>query len=188
MDQVGCNVQTIACFNHMLFSINGKFEFTTMAKCGLGMEMCMLTGDSSLQLTEQMRNARVGAILIKPVPAEEIRNSCIRLLQLDREVREISTKAVKEIPLVKLRKIFLQELQTRLPELDRDIEELDWASARSILHQLTASCAMCQEKDLERLCRQLFDVLAERPEPGTLTRAYYPLLKEAAGIGVPLQT
>lgn len=148
----------------------------------------MLTGDNSPSLADQIRSAPVSAVLIKPVPAEDIRNSCIRLLHLDRSVRETSKLPGKEIPAVKLRKMFLEELQTRLPELDQSIEQLDWASARSILHQLTASSAMCQEKELERHCRQLFDVLTERPESGSLTRAYYPFLKAASCTGFALQT
>ena len=147
----------------------------------------MLTGDNSPRLTEQMESTPVSAVLIKPVTAEDIQNSCIRLLHLDRAVRETSRLPGKDIPPVKLRKIFLEELQTRLPELDQFIEKLDWASARSILHQLTASSAMCHEKDLERHCRELFDVLAGRPEPGAITRAYYPFLKAASCTGFPLQ-
>lgn len=147
----------------------------------------MLTGDNSPRLAEKMKSAPVSAVLIKPVAAEDIRNCCIRLLHLDRAVRETSTLPGKDIPPVELRTIFLEELQTRLPQLDRYIEKLDWASARSILHQLTASSAMCHKKDLERHCRQLFDVLTERPEPGALTRAYYPFLKAASCTGFPFQ-
>lgn len=48
MQQVGCNIQAITCFNQMFFPIDGKFEFSTVAKGGLGMKVCMLTGAGSL--------------------------------------------------------------------------------------------------------------------------------------------
>jgi CheY-like chemotaxis protein len=150
-------------------------------------EIVMLTGDCSPQSMQQMRNAPVSAILIKPVLANDIRDASVRLLQLDQGVREKTADDAGDIPLVKLRKMFQQELQTRLPELDRNICDLDWASARGILHQLTAASAMCDEKDFERHCRNLFDVLAESPEAGTISHTYYPFLKSMGRIGIPLQ-
>ena len=150
-------------------------------------ETVMLTGDSSPQAMQQMRNAPVSAILIKPVLANDIRDTSVRLLQLDQGVREKTADDAGDIPLVKLRKMFQQELQIRLPQLDRDICNLDWSSARGILHQLTAASAMCNEKDIERHCRQLFDVLAENPEPGAISNTYYPFLKSMGRIRIPLQ-
>ena len=150
-------------------------------------EIVMLTGDCSPQAMQQIRNAPVSAVLIKPVLANEIRDASVRLLQLDQGVREKTADDAGDIPLVKLRSMFQQELQIRLPELDRDICNLDWASARGILHQLTAASAMCNEKDFERHCRQLFDVLDENPEPGAIGNSYYSFLQSMGRIGIPLQ-
>jgi CheY-like chemotaxis protein len=134
----------------------------------------ILTGDNSRGLRQKLEKVSVSAILLKPVHSEHIRTIAVQLLQLDRAVRENPGQGQAEAPEPGLHRIFLEEMNVRLPELDRCITNLDWDSARHILHQLIASSAICQEKELEQHCRKLFTVLDKYPQPHALAQAYYP--------------
>lgn len=134
----------------------------------------VLTGDNSSGLRQELEQASVSAVLIKPVQSSQIRAITMRLLQLDGAVRERPTQEACAAPEQELQKIFLEELTFRLPQLDKNIADLEWGSARRILHQLIASCAMCQEKVLEQHCRNLFRALEKCPQPRVLAQAYYP--------------
>jgi len=148
----------------------------------------ILSGDDSLDISQILKQAAVSAILVKPVQAQDIRDVAVRLLYPDRGVQENAAQDSKEDTASCLRKIFLEELQTRLPELDRNITNLDWISARDILHQLIASSAMCQEKELEYHCRQLFNTVVKEIKPRAVALAYYPFLQAASHIRNSAQT
>jgi len=147
----------------------------------------ILTGDNSADLQQRLEQAAVSSVLVKPVQAESIRAIAARLLQLDRGVREDALPDQAKAQPAALRNIFLEELEIRLPELDRSISGLDWITARSILHQLIASSAMCKEKDLEYCCRQLYRALDKNPGPRTIVQAYCPFLQAADGMRFPAQ-
>ena len=148
----------------------------------------ILSGDESLDISLLLNQDGVSSILVKPVQAQDIRDVAVRLLYPEQGVQENVVRGSTENTASGLRKIFLKELQTRVPELDRNITNLDWDSARDILHQLIASSAMCQEKELEYSCRQLFNVLLEEIDPRTFARAYYPFLQAASHSGSAAQT
>jgi response regulator RpfG family c-di-GMP phosphodiesterase len=145
----------------------------------------ILTGDGSPDMRRKLELASVSAVLLKPVPAKQIREITVQLLQLDRAVRENPGQDSVDGPETRLYNIFLEELRTRLPELDRHITSLDWGSARHILHQLTASSAMCGDKDLELQCRQLFFVLDSHPQPHALAQAYHPFSQALTDMKTP---
>jgi len=146
----------------------------------------VLTGDNSRCMREQLEQASVSAVLIKPVQARHIRNIAVQLLQLDLAVRENPGQGPPESPDPGLHRIFLDEMAVRLPELDRCMTNLDWDSARHILHQLIASSAMCRQKDLEQHCRTLFSVLDKIPQPLAVAEAYYPFLQVRSQMKIPV--
>jgi len=147
----------------------------------------VVTGDNSNSMRQKLEQASVSAVLLKPVQSERIREITVQLLQLDRAVRENPGQDTPEAAESGMRKIFLEELNIRLPELDRHISSLEWDSARHILHQLIASSAMCREKDLELHCRKLFNALEKKPQPQALAQAYFPFRQVLTRIMIPGQ-
>jgi len=147
----------------------------------------VITGDNSNGMRQKLEQASVSAVLLKPVQSERIRDITVQILQLDRGVRENPGQDTPEAVESGMRKIFLEELNIRLPELDRHISSLEWDSARHILHQLIASSALCREKDLELHCRKLFNALEKKPQPQALAQAYFPFRQVLTRIMIPGQ-
>jgi CheY-like chemotaxis protein len=134
----------------------------------------IITGDNSRAMRQKLEQASVNAVLLKPVQSEHIRAITMELLQLDLAVRENPGQNAAEDPVPGLRRIFREEMNIRLPELDRYITSLEWDSARHILHQLIASSAICRKNELELHCRKLFNALEKNPQPRALAQAYFP--------------
>ena len=145
----------------------------------------ILTGDNSPEMQQKLEQTAVSAILVKPVHTKQIRDLTVQLLQLDRGVRETEPQEQTEAPQTGLRQVFLEEMHTRLPELDRDISSLDWNAARNILHQLIASSAMCQEKAFENQCRLMFATLSNYPEPSAIAQAYFQFRQAVIQMRLP---
>jgi CheY-like chemotaxis protein len=80
-----------------------------------------LTGDNSESVHQKAQQYDVCGILIKPASFCEIRNIALRLLKLEQGVQEYSTPQQAQVPRSGLRKLFLKELEIRLPQLDRNV-------------------------------------------------------------------
>ena len=148
----------------------------------------ILSGDDSDLVKQKAEQSEVNAILIKPVPFYEIRNIAVRLLHLEQGVEEGSALLKAEGPQAGLRELFLTELENRVPQLDRKISSLDWISATDLTHQLIASCALCQERNLEFHCRQLHQRLSTKSPARRVAHAYYSFLKAVDHLRIELQT
>ena len=78
-----------------------------------------------------------------------------------------------------LQRLFRTELAGRLEALDLCLSRPDVLAARSILHQLIASSALCQQHRLERDLRRLYAACHGPIEASALARGYYALLASA---------
>lgn len=140
----------------------------------------VLTGDSSSQLMQRVKQADIAGILLKPVRMEDIKASARQVIQLDSTVRESPIQDPGAAIDQELRELFSRELSTRLPLLDEYISQLNWQPAGEILHQLIASSAMCREKEFENCSRLLYQAISTKPEPKMIAQAYHPFLRAAA--------
>lgn len=138
------------------------------------------TGDRSSRLKQRARQANVAGILFKPISMEDIKATARRLISTDCTVQESSVPGPDASMDNELRELFSRELTTRLPMLDECISKLDWQPANEILHQLIAASAMCQEKELEKCSRIMYQTIGTNPEPKTIAQAYHPFLRAAA--------
>ncbi len=147
----------------------------------------IITGDDSRGMRQKLEQASVNAVLLKPVQSKHIRDVTVKLLQLDLAVRENPGQIEAQDPVPGLRRIFREEMNIRLPELDRYMTNLEWVSARHILHQMIASSAICRENELEFDCRKLFNALEKKPQPRALAQAYFPFRQLLTQLKIPLQ-
>jgi CheY-like chemotaxis protein len=140
----------------------------------------VMTADCSSRLRQRIEQANVARILLKPVRMDDIRGCAQRLIHADSTVQnrpEFNPSAALNH---ELRELFSQELTTRLPVLDEYIARLDWKPASELLHQLIASSAMCQERELESCIRLLHRAINRNPGPKTIAQTYYPFLRAAS--------
>ena len=140
----------------------------------------IITGDHSAGLKRRAIRADVAAIFLKPVLMQDIRNCAEQLIRPDSTMHENSAQNPPDSIDQDLRELFSRELTTWLPMLDQYIVQLNWAPACEILHKLTASSAMCREKELEHTCRSLYRAIRSNPQASSIAQAYPPFLQAAA--------
>jgi CheY-like chemotaxis protein len=78
-----------------------------------------------------------------------------------------------------LRRLFRQELHTRLLEIDNRVSGGDRVGAAAILHQLIGSCGLCGERGLERRMRAMLAACREGDTAAGLARSYYAVWSAA---------
>ena len=100
----------------------------------------VLTGDDSGLKQSDLAGLNIERLLVKPVSGHELREAA--RLQPNNHINEAGAYGHK----LELEILFREELEQRLPELDRLISNFDRGPAAGILHQLIASSAMCNER------------------------------------------
>ena len=133
----------------------------------------VLTGDGSGSSQNELEALNVDRLLVKPVSRHELREAA--QLQADNRINEAGSDEHS----LDLENLFRQELDKRLPELDRCISSLDHDRAAAILHQLTASSAICSELRLESALRALGATCRRQDSTTELARCYYSVLELA---------
>jgi CheY-like chemotaxis protein len=136
-------------------------------------EFVILSGDGSDYMRQEAQESGASGILIKPVSAHEIRRTAITRLQIQHGVQETHADHPCQHSRRKLKQSFLKELDTRLPQLDQDVSSLDWSSAAELTHQLIASSALCEERNIEFHCRRLHEALIRQSPVSTIAQSYY---------------
>ena len=121
----------------------------------------ILSGDASCDTGEPLNLPGKIAIIRKPASCRVIQDLATRHLSHLRRVQHNTEKASARFPYPALQRLFLHDLATQCPLLDKHIARLDWPSARGVLHQMIAASAMCREADIERYCRLLNTELAD---------------------------
>ena len=135
----------------------------------------ILTGDDSGLKQSDLAALNIDALLVKPVSGQQLREAA-RLQATDR----VAAPEPREDKL-ELLYLFREELERRLPELDQCISDFDRHRAASILHQLIASSAICNECELESALRKLDAACRRDGSTAELARTYYALLDSAQG-------
>lgn len=133
----------------------------------------ILTGDDSGLKQSDLTDLNIDALLVKPVTGQQLREAA-RIPGNDR-VKEPTPVEDK----LELRNLFQEELERRLPELDQCISNFDYKRATGILHQLIASSAMCNERELESGLRELDATCRGDESSADLARTYYAMLESA---------
>jgi len=128
----------------------------------------VLSADPSGPGRSEIERLDIDQVLIKPVRSAQIRHAA----KIHRRQEIIESRD----PEPELHWLFRQELDRRLPELDRCMGDLDLLGVRGILHQLIASSAICRESRLEASMRKLDNGCQENEPPTELAMAYYQLL------------
>jgi len=118
--------------------------------------------------------AAADVFLLKPVSARELMRAVLA------ESRPApSVPAGEGPPPAALQELFRAELKARLASLDQCLRGADLAAARSILHQLIASSALCGQRRLERDLRALHAACNRPADSVLLARGYFSLLSAA---------
>ena len=133
----------------------------------------ILTGDDSGLKQSDLADLNIDALLVKPVTGQQLREAA-RISGNDR-VEEPTPVGDK----LELRTLFREELERRLPELDQCVSNFDYKRATRILHQLIASSAMCDERELESGLRKLDATCRGDDSSAELARAYFGMLESA---------
>jgi len=133
----------------------------------------VLTAENPAFDLNDLAGLDIECILLKPVTTEEIRDAA----RIHRSHTVMEARPAEHVH--DLRALFVKELARRLPELDRSLTRLDWRRSAAILHQLIASSALCEERQLESDLRSLDCACREGVPPAQLARAYYALLESA---------
>lgn len=128
---------------------------------------------SAEDFDEQTRiGTEIDQFLTKPVSANLLKSS-VRSGQPDGVSEAWSTQHPD------LAVLFRQELETRVPQLDRCISALDLPGARNILHQLIASSAICGENELEQNLRALDLACKQDNSDRNLASSYFTFVNTA---------
>jgi len=133
----------------------------------------IMTGDDSGLKQSDLADLNIDALLVKPVTGQQLREA-VRIPGNSR-VEEPNPVGDK----LELRNLFREELERRLPELDQCISNFDYKRAARILHQLIASSAMCDERELESGLRELDATCRGDDSSADLARAYFAMLESA---------
>lgn len=115
-----------------------------------------------------------GDFLLKPFSAGQLMEAVRRHCPPSRPATRLDAN-----PPGDLQKLFRAELAAQLKPLERAIAGPDLPAARSILHRLIASSALCQQPRLERDLRALHSACGESAEVAGLARPYFSLLASA---------
>ena len=133
----------------------------------------ILTGDDSELKQCELTALNIDALLIKPVSGQQL----LEAAGLERNNRV--TESGPGGDMLELRNLFREELERRIPELDQCIANFDRQRAARILHQLIASSAICNERELESDLRRL-DLTCRRDDStADLAQAYFSFLDSA---------
>jgi CheY-like chemotaxis protein len=133
----------------------------------------ILTGDNSGLKQSDLAALNIDDLLVKPVSGRQLREAA--RLHLNNRITESGARG----DVLELRNLFREELERRLPELDQCISNFDRNRAAKILHQLIASSAICNERELESDLRKLDAACRHDDSTADLARAYYALLDSA---------
>ena len=133
----------------------------------------ILTADDSVIDKTRLAELEIARVLVKPVSGQQLREViCLNM------PGRVSEKQVEGSGL-ELRFLFREELRLRLPELDGCMLNLDMPKAAGILHQLIASAAICQERQLESDLRDLDRECRHEAHVASLARYYTAFLNSA---------
>jgi CheY-like chemotaxis protein len=135
----------------------------------------ILTGDDSGLKQCELAALNIEALLVKPVSGQQLREAAG--LERKNRVTESGPGGDK----LELRGLFREELARRLPELDQCISNFDRQGTIRILHQLIASSAICNERELESGLRRLDATCRRDDSTADLAQAYFSLLGSAQG-------
>jgi CheY-like chemotaxis protein len=133
----------------------------------------VLTGDDSGSSQSDLTDLNVDRLLVKPVSRHQLREAA--RLQADNHIKEAGPDEHR----LELENLFRQELEQRLPELDRCISNFDHDEAVAILHQLIASSAICSEHRFESALRALGVSCRRQDSTAELAQSYYAVLELA---------
>ena len=133
----------------------------------------ILTGDDSGLKPSDLAVLNIDGLLVKPVSGRQLRKAA----RLHRTICVPEPDPPAHNP--DLRKLFREELEQRLPELDQCISNFDCTRATRILHQLIASSAMCKERKLESTLRELDASCRRGDSTADLARIYFSLIESA---------
>jgi response regulator RpfG family c-di-GMP phosphodiesterase len=137
----------------------------------------ILSGESSFDKREALNLSAEIAIITKPASCRDIQDLANRHLSHFHLIQQNTEKDSDPVPSPVLRRVFLRDLETQCPLLDKHIAGLDWPGARGVLHQMIAASAMCRETHIERYCRLLNSELADSCQPEPLSQAFFGLLR-----------
>ena len=132
-----------------------------------------MTGDDPGLKNSDLVALNIDRLLLKPVSGQELREAA--RLQTHNRINETGSGGHG----LELENLFREELEARLPELDRHISNFDRGRATGILHQLIASSAMCHENKLESGLRALDASCRRDDSTAELARVYYAVLELA---------
>lgn len=132
----------------------------------------LLSGDDATELARKAAGLGIERVLTKPVNAESL-----QFIADPRQGEEI--RECRESRRVELAILFRQELESRLPQLDRCVADFDMQGAAAILHQLIASSAICREPGLENRLRSMDRACRHSNDQSRLAKEYYDLMIEA---------
>ena len=133
----------------------------------------ILTGDDSGLKPSDLAVLNIDELLVKPVSGRQLRKAA----RLHRTICVAEPDPPEHNP--DIRKLFREELEQRLPELDQCISNFDGTRATRILHQLIASSAMCNERKLESTLRELDASCRRDDSTADLARVYFSLIESA---------
>ena len=133
----------------------------------------ILTGDDSGLKPCDLAVLNIDGLLVKPVSGQQLREAA----RLHRTICVPEPDPPEHNP--EIRKLFREELELRLPELDQCISDFDYTRAARILHQLIASSAMCNERKLESTLRELDASCRRDDSTADLARVYFSLIESA---------
>jgi CheY-like chemotaxis protein len=131
----------------------------------------VLTGDDSESTRAELDELGIHRLLVKPVSVRELRQAACE--------GDSGGDAAAGAGDPQLMRLFREELEQRLPELDRCISNLDRHSACLILHQLIASSAMNEEHRLTASLRALDEACRQGDTTALLARNYHDFLESA---------
>jgi len=133
----------------------------------------VLTGEGSGLPEGELAFFPISRFLVKPVSGQRLREAAGLV-----RANVINENGLVDIN-AELPKLFRNELQRRLPELDSSLSVLDRDHAIAILHQLIASAAMSGERDLESALRTLDGLCRNEANADEIARDYHAFLESA---------
>ena len=136
--------------------------------------LLVMSADDSPATRARCKQTGADAFLAKPSSARAIREAVLGAVPCG--IGEPDTGEVE----MHIRELFHPELKQQLVELDRHIAELDTRAASDILHQLIASSAMCGDRPLEILLRQLSGACEEPLDPALLADTWFESRRRCA--------
>ncbi|MFC1689125.1 response regulator [Pseudomonadota bacterium] len=131
-----------------------------------------VSGEDPRRRGDELEQLGVSQALTKPVSAQQLRSIVSDL------TGKPMLSGVSDEPQAKLALLFRSELETRLPELEIHLLNLNYSKASELVHQLIASCAMTAETRLESRFRLLSRVLNQSGRSSALAKAYFSAREE----------